>query len=382
MKVAFNGVSLLSPLTGIGRYAANLAQRIALSTDVDARFFYGTSWSSQLKLNTSPTTKSFLPWFRKHFPWSYEIRRWTQSTRFQIETSSSQFDLYHEPNNVPLPFDGPLVLTVHDLSWIRYPEMHPIERVRAMDKYFELGLRRATKVITDSQFVKLELMDVFGLSEDIIEPIGLGVDASFQPLLPASTNEVLSKLKLQHGKYLLAVGTLEPRKNLQVALEAFCALPKVVRQHHPLVLVGLTGWHYSPLEAQLQSLLASGEVRKLGYLRQDDLAIVTAGACALVYPSLYEGFGLPPLEAMACGVPVIASNVSSIPEVVGETGLLVNPMDVKSMSDAMLILINKKEFRDSLSVQALIRSQTFSWDRCAQKTVDVYRDAVSYDKAL
>ena len=377
IHLAFNGVSLLSPLTGIGQYTANLAQRIASSTDVDARFFYGAAWSSHVQLNTPPVIKRFLPWFRKRIPWSYEIRQWTQSHRFQAGTKSGQFSLYHEPNNVPLPFDGPLVLTVHDLSWIRFPDMHPIERVRAMDKYFESGLRRATRVLTDSQFVKHEIMDVFGLSADIIHSVGLGVDASFQPLSQAMTKQVLSKFNLQHGDYLLAVGTLEPRKNLQMALEAFLALPKVVRQRHPMVLVGMMGWHSSPLESQLAPLLASGEVRQLGYLTREDLAVVVAGACALVYPSIYEGFGLPPLEAMTCGVPVIASNVSSIPEVVGDTGMLVDPQDVSGLANAMTMILSAKEVRASLSVKALIRSQSFSWDQCASETIDVYRAAVA-----
>lgn len=377
IHLAFNGVSLLSPLTGIGQYTANLAQRIASSTDVDARFFYGAAWSSHVQLNTAPVIKRFLPWFRKHIPWSYEIRQWTQSHRFQAGTKSGQFSLYHEPNNVPLPFDGPLVLTVHDLSWIRFPEMHPIERVRAMDKYFESGLRRASRVLTDSQFVKQEIMDTFSLSADIIHPVGLGVEASFQPLSRSMNVQVLSKFNLQHGEYFLAVGTLEPRKNLRIALEAFLTLPKGVRQRYPMVLVGMMGWHSSPLESQLAPLLASGEVRQLGYLTREDLAIVVAGACALIYPSIYEGFGLPPLEAMTCGVPVIASNVSSIPEVVGDTGVLVDPQDVKGFADAMMMMLSAKEVRASLSAKALIRSQSFSWDQCASETIDVYRAAIA-----
>jgi glycosyltransferase involved in cell wall biosynthesis len=377
IHLAFNGVSLLSPLTGIGQYTANLAQRIASSPGVDVRFFYGAAWSSQVQLNTAPVIKRFLPWFRKHVPWSYEIRQWTQSQRFQAGTKAGQFGLYHEPNNVPLPFDGPLVLTVHDLSWIRFPEMHPIERVRAMDKYFESGLRRATRVLTDSHFVKQEIIDVFGLSADIVHPVGLGVEAGFQPMTQAMTLQVLSKFNLQHGEYLLAVGTLEPRKNLQIALEAFLTLPKTVRQRHPMVLVGMTGWHSTPLESQLAPMLASGEVRQLGYLTRENLAVVVAGACALVYPSIYEGFGLPPLEAMTCGVPVIASNVSSIPEVVGNTGVLVDPQDVMGLADAMTMMLSAKDIRTSLSKRALIRSQSFSWSRCADETIGIYKAAVA-----
>lgn len=377
IRLAFNGVSLLSPLTGIGQYTSHLATNLASSKHLEADFFYGAGWSKSVHLQAPPAIKNFLPWFRKHVPWSYEIRQWIQSHRFKATANSGRFDLYHEPNNVPLPFDGPLVLTVHDLSWIRYPQMHPVERVKAMDKYFESGLRRATRVLTDSNFVKNELLDVFGLRAETIHPIGLGVESNFKPRTQAETRRVLKDLDLLHGQYLLAVGTLEPRKNLQVALEAFLKLPKLLRQRYPLVLVGMKGWHTSPLEARLAPLLSSGEVRQLGYVTREDLALVMAGACALVYPSVYEGFGLPPLEAMACAVPVIASNVSSIPEVVGDTGILLDPDDVQGLADAMIKMLEAPDYRMSLSDRALQRSQLYSWDRCACETIDVYRAALA-----
>jgi alpha-1,3-rhamnosyl/mannosyltransferase len=376
IKLAFNGVALLSPLTGIGHYAAQLAQRLANSTEVRPHFFYGTHWSRQVKAQAAPAVQKLLPWIRNHIPRSYDIRQWVQTRRFRAATRSGAFDLYHEPNNVPLPFDGPLVLTVHDLSWIRYPHMHPAERVKAMDRYFESGLHRATRVITDSQFVKQELIDVFGLRPEKIHPVSLGAGPGFAPQSPDQTSRTLSRYQLQHGRYLLAVGTLEPRKNLQLALRAFMDLPRALRQHYPLVLVGMTGWHASPLQAQLAPLLAAGEVRQLGYLESDELATIMAAACALVYPSVYEGFGLPPLEAMACGVPVIASNVSSIPEVVGDTGILLDPQDAAGLTEAMTALITAPDIRASLSARALQRSQSFSWNLCASETRYIYQLAL------
>lgn len=376
IELAFNGVALLSPLTGIGHYATQLAQRLASTPELRPHFFYGTHWSRQVRTEAAPAIQKLLPWIRNHIPRSYDIRQWVQTRRFRAATRSGAFDLYHEPNNVPLPFDGPLVLTVHDLSWIRYPHMHPVERVRAMDRYFESGLRRATRVITDSQFVKQELIDVFGLRPEKIHPVALGADARFVPQSPDQTRNTLSRHQLQHGHYLLAVGTLEPRKNLQIALQAFMAMPRPLRQRYPLVLVGMLGWHASPLQAQLAPLLAAGEVRQLGYLASDELATVMAGACAQVYPSVYEGFGLPPLEAMACGVPVIASNVSSIPEVVGDTGILLDPRDVTGLTEAMTTLATAPDIRASLSARALQRSQRFSWGQCASETRHIYQLAL------
>jgi glycosyltransferase involved in cell wall biosynthesis len=377
MKLAFNAVALLSPLTGVGRYAQEIASQLSTMPEVEPQFFYGTHWRDSLEIQVPARVQQAMPLIRAHLPWSYEIRRWVQMTAFKRGIKNKNFQLYHEPNHLLLPFDGPSVLSVHDLSWIRYPQMHPIERVRAMNKYFEPGLRRATRILTDSKFIKHEIIEVFGVRPEIIHPVGLGVEAIFSPRNALQTRSTLTELGLQHGQYLLAVGTLEPRKNLGVALRAFMALPAATRKRHPLVLVGMTGWHTSDLEQTLAPLIRAGEVRQLGYLPRKDLVNVIAGATALVYPSVYEGFGLPPLEAMACGVPVIASNVSSIPEVVGSTGILVNPQDETQLMQAMLTVTQAPEIRDALAAQALARSRTFSWTRCARETVDVYRAAVA-----
>jgi glycosyltransferase involved in cell wall biosynthesis len=183
----------------------------------------------------------------------------------------------------------------------------------------------------------------------------------------------LSSHGLLHGQYLLAVGTLEPRKNLQVALQAFMQLPAALRQRYPLVIVGMKGWHTSALQEQLAPLVRAGEVRQLGYLSRDDLATIIAGALTLIYPSIYEGFGLPPLEAMACGVPVITSKVSSLPEVVGNTGLLIDPHDAEALAQAIQTLVLDADLRRDLSLKALARSREFTWDRCMAQTVDAYR---------
>ena len=376
IKLAFNGVSLLQPLTGVGNYTDQLARRISTDDVLQPHFFYGTHWSRKVIAQAAPSVQKLLPWIRKNIPRSYDIRQWVQSRRFHAGTARGGFDLYHEPNNIPLPFDGPLVLTVHDLSWIRYPHMHPAERVQAMEQRFEGGLRRATRVITDSQFVKQELIDVFGIAPEKIHPVALGADERFAPKTPEQTQQTLCQHQLQHGSYFLAVGTLEPRKNLQLALNAFMAMPRLLRERYPLVLVGMTGWHASPLQAQLAPLLAAGEVKQLGYLAPDELANIMAAACALIYPSIYEGFGLPPLEAMACGVPVIASNVSSIPEVVGDTGILLDPQDTAGLTEAMTTLASAPEVRANLSVRAYQRSQNFSWDQCANQTRHIYQLAL------
>lgn len=377
MRVAFNTTSLLSPLTGIGQYSRHLALGLADHPDVEPEFFYGALWSGEVRSAPSVAVARALPWLRSHIPGSYALRRVVQNLRFSAHAKPSRFDLYHEPNILPLPFDGPTVITVHDLSWIRHPKAHPVERVRAMDKYFEPGLRRAALVLTDSEFVKQELMDVFQVAPQRIKTVALGVERLFHPRSAAETLAVLSPHGLTHGQYLLAVGTLEPRKNLQLVLHAFMQLPQGTRRNFPLVLVGMKGWNTSALELQMAPLVQAGEIRQLGYLPREDVASLIAGATTLIYPSIYEGFGLPPLEAMACGVPVIASNTSSIPEVVGETGLLVDPQDVEGLQQAIDRLTSAPEVRAALGRKALARSAMFTWENCTRQTVAAYRQVLN-----
>lgn len=377
LRVALNTTSLLSPRTGIGRYTFELAQRLSTAPGVDASFFYGAFWSKEVNSQASPAVAGLLPAVRRYLPYSYELRHWVQRHRFQGQARGHRFDVYHEPNNVPLPFDGPLVLTVHDLSWIRYPSMHPAERVRAMNHNFEPGLRRAARIITDSQFVKDELVAQFGVRPEIIHPIALGASAVFRPHAAGETSAVLQSHGLEHGRYILALGTLEPRKNLRVAIEAYSCLPARLQEQYTLVMVGMTGWLSEPLERLISPLRAKGLIRQLGFLPDDELPVVVAGAACMVYPSVYEGFGLPPLEAMSCGVPVIASHAASLPEVVGEAGILLDPQDTVAFKQAMEQMLDAPEARLEKAAQGLQRSRAFSWDRCWNQTLDVYRMATA-----
>ena len=377
MQLAFNATALLSPLTGIGQYSHQLAAGLLQQENLDIDFFYGAFWDKSLRCTSSGTLAAALPWLRRHVPYSYELRRWLQNSRFTQGTKRKKFDLYHEPNILALDFEGPTVITVHDLSWIRHPQAHPAERVRAMNRYFEPGLRRADAVITDSVFVKQELMEVFGIATERITAIPLGVEALFKPLLPSQTLSVLNRHQLLHGSYFLAVGTLEPRKNLSLVLKAYARLPEAVRHQRPLVIVGMKGWHTSALEEQIAPMLRTGQVRQLGYVDRTDLAVLLAGALTLVYPSLYEGFGLPPLEAMACGTPVICANASSLPEVLGTTGVLIDPNDDQALATAMLHMAEDVQWRSGMAGRAVERAATLSWSHCVQKTLDVYKSVLT-----
>lgn len=373
MKIILNATSLLSPLTGIGQYTYHLSKGLKKIQDVDLDMFYANGWSTEVRDRPIKQIRNIKLLLKKFIPKTYEISRIIQQSYFNERSFDKVKAIYHEPNFLAFKYKGPLVLTVHDLSWIRYPEMHPIDRVRNMNKHFQMSLDNASMIITDSAAIKHEIVETFGVDQARITSVPLGVEGLFHPRDSQATMSVLKQYELSHQKYILAVGTLEPRKNLSSVLLAYMQLPTDIRKHFPLVLVGMTGWRTSALEKQMAPLVASGEIRQLGYLSRDDLAVVIAGALTLVYPSIYEGFGLPPLEAMTCGVPVIASNVSSLPEVVGDSGLLVNPHDIDSIAAAMKTMVNAPEIRAVSAQKALAKSAEFSWDHCVAQTMDVYR---------
>lgn len=385
MKIALGATSLLSPLTGIGQYVQHLADGLYRSPDIEPWFFYGSKFSTDNPAaSAAGLTETYKTrrWklrakVRNWVPNAYGIHLMLKQQTFSRVARRERFDVYHEPNYLALHFDGPTVITAHDISWIRYPETHPAERVRAMNRYFEPALRRATLLLTDSQFVGRELVEVFGVDPAIVRPVQLGAEGLFRPMTAEETQPVLQPLDLQHGRYLLSVGTLEPRKNMHTTIAAYGRLPEAVRAQHPLVIAGMKGWRTSALEQLLDPLVQSGQVRMLGYLTREDLATVTAGASTMVYPSIYEGFGLPPLEAMACGVPPITSDRSSLPEVVGDTGIMVDAHDIEGLTEAMQRMLDDTELRSRLSEAALRRARTFSWERCVAETVQVYRDAAA-----
>lgn len=372
MKIAFNATSLLAPLTGIGQYSRQLALGLTQRPDLEPTFFYGSHWSPQLWSEPLPGAGKILPWLRSNLPFAYDLRRIVQSNRFCSSATTDRFDLYHEPNILPLPFEGPTVITVHDLSWIRYPESHPKERVAAMNRHFETGLLRASLILTDSAFVKNELIDLFQVKEEKICVAPLGVEPLFCPRSIQETGDTLARWKLKHGCYFLAVGTMEPRKNLQTALDAYARLPTSIRQHFPMVLSGMSGWNSSKLEGRIRNMAKDGTLINVGYVSRTDLAVLLAGATSLVFPSIYEGFGLPLLEAMACGVPVISSNAASMPEVVGETGVLLDPYDADGMTMAMERFASSPEECRHLGRLGLERSRLFTWDACVSATVQAY----------
>lgn len=267
----------------------------------------------------------------------------------------------------------PVVATIMDLIPFLYP--HWVSSgLRGFKNYaFKKLIYSANHIITISKWSKKDLINVMGIDENKISVIPLGVNnAYFDRIEPKFCHTILQKYSLTPG-FFLFIGTLQPRKNLHQLMDAHALLPVYLQQKHPLVIVGKMGWGVDNLIEKIKKMENIGTGKWLQHLPQQEVQALLQSALALVFVSLYEGFGLPVLEAFASQCPVIASNATSIPEVAGEAALLVNPADLYSIVHAMKNLINEPKVREDLVVKGLKQAKLFTWKQCARKTIDIYK---------
>ena len=376
LRIAFNGSALLSPLTGVGQYAKSLAEGLVATDELELEFFYAAAWSKEIRTQPLKNISRAKELIKKFVPHPYRVSRTLQGWRFGMGIRKFRPQLYHEPNFLPFSFDGPTVVTAHDLSWIRYPETHPTERVKVMNQLFPVAVKRADHVLTDASYIRQEIIDEFGVAPERVTAIPLGARHVFHPRTELECRPILEPYGLRYRGYVLCVGTLEPRKNLELAIRAYAEMPEFFRKRRPLVIVGMKGWLTSDLDSLVQQRTASGEIRLLGFTSDESLAVLNAGALVLVYPSLYEGFGLPPLEAMASGTPVIVSDRSTLPEVVGAAGVMIDAADQDGLRTALLRFDEDPEFWRTRAEASLGQAAKFSWRRCAHETLGVYRKVI------
>lgn len=382
MNILLNGISLLSPLTGIGQYVSHLVRALAEIPEVEIRCFYGLRCRAGASMPSVRAMRSIQGSYRlaRHLlPKPRTLKRWMESAGFLYHASRQPHScVYHEPNFLLHPYRGPTVVTIADLSCFDHPETHPAERVRLIEKKLPETLARADRIIVISADARDRLRQRFGVPTEQIGVTHLAADHRFHPRSPEVLREFLAPFGLIPGRYVLAVGTLEPRKNLPTLFAAYSKLPKNLRQCFPLVVAGMTGWHTQTLHTAAELLRKRGELLMLGYVTDDRIHALFAGAAVFVYPSRYEGFGLPPLEAMASGVPVIASNCTSLPEVVGDAGILLDPDNIDSFHRHLQQLLEDTHYAAQLSARGLAKAATFSWARCAQETHSVYEAALQH----
>lgn len=365
---------------GLSRYAQQLARHLRTNhaDAIDLTLFYNAHSGHTLPpaLQHPPIQTLALG----QYQWRLSVLA-SQLARYPYyEERLPAGDLYHATEHLLPYLHRPTVLTVHDLIFERYPQHHKLTNRLFLAVGMRLFVRRATAIIAVSQQTKTDLIELYQTPTEKIHVIYQGIDSSFAPATASEIARIRDCYAPRgaDGKprpYLLMLGTLEPRKNHLTAMKALARL-KATGAPHALLIAGGEGWLFAPIRQQVEALGLQNDVYFPGYIPAADLAALYGGATCVLQPSLYEGFGFPVLEAMACGVPVVCSNVSSLPEAAGDAALLVEPLDDEALAAAVQRLITENDLALAMQAKGIAHAAQFRWERCAAETVGIYRQVV------
>jgi glycosyltransferase involved in cell wall biosynthesis len=351
---------------GINWYIFHLLASLSTIADFDYTVFLSDRTASQ--------HLSRMSFCQSRWPTHRPIARiaWEQLVQ-PFALRHERIDLLHA-----LAFAGPLaisipwVVTVYDLSFIRYPQSFNAANRTFLAWAVGNSVRRADRIIAISESTRRDLISIFGAHPDRVTVIYCGTDPAFAAA--HSTAEVEAYRTRRHlpDRFILHVGTIEPRKNIARLIRAFGRAKRAARLPHKLVLIGARGWKYTDVDQAIEQEKLEDDVIFGDYVPQDELPLCYRAADLFVYPSLYEGFGMPPLDAMAGGTPVVTSNAASLPEVVGDAALQVLPDDEAALADAITRALTDPALREQMIVRGFIQAARFSWARAAQETAGVY----------
>lgn len=372
-KILVDGISLLSSLTGIGRYTYEISKNIEKSEYTDMSYYYGyfsknlihPSDKKDLKILKSLVTKNLL------------LKKIIRKILIIIgRLFSKTYDLYWQPNFIPnLNIKAKKTITsVHDFSFILHKDYHPKERIEYFEKFFFENIKKSDEIITGSMFSKKEILERLNFPEDKIHVIYHGINHN----LFKRYNNLDLNFELPN-KFIFSVGSIEPRKNLMGLLKAYNLLNEQIKEEYKLVLAGFQGWENDEIMDYINK--NKKYIHYLGFISDIELAKVYNLASCFIFPSFYEGFGIPPLEAMACGTPVICSNTSSLPEVGGEAVLYCNPFDIDDIKNKIELLLKDKDLQNDLIKKGLKRAQLFSWEKSAREHLEIFKKVLSIENS-
>ena len=300
-----------------------------------------------------------------------------------LQLRTARIDLLHAMAFAgPLALSTPWVVTVYDVSFLLFPGSFNRTNRMYLTWAVRNALQRADRVIAISESTRRDLLRLFSVSPDKVKVVYCGRDAGFSPPTDRAAVERVRARRHLPERMILFVGTLEPRKNVPRLVRAFARAKREAHLAHRLVLVGARGWRYGEVDQAIAEEGIAGDVILAGYIPQDELPAWYQAADLFVYPSLYEGFGLPPLAAMACGTPVVASNASALPEVIGDAGLLVSPTDTNALTEAIIRGVTDSAWRQETSARGLKQAALFSWNRAARETTDIYRTVLGRNRVM
>ena len=371
VRIGVDARSLSEPITGIGRYTLSLLELMVLDKSHEWMLY---SHRPLLHGNWSQSNIVVRVW---NLPkWARVLRMlWAQSI-LPFWAKQDDIDLFWSPaHRLPRYLSKSIasVVTIHDLVWRHAPEtMRPFSRFLDA-RFMPEAISLADQVIAVSKATKDDLIFEVPEAKDKVNVVYEANSLDFGS--PSKFDKV-------DGESILFVGTLEPRKNLRRLLEAYSLLSDSIRDKHSLIIVGGKGWGNEDINAIIEQLNVKKFVKVLGYLSNKELVVAYSQAYLFVMPSLYEGFGLPVLEAMSLGIPVVTSNTSSLPEIVGSTAILVNPKSVSSIKNGIEEVLMDITLRQKLSKASLERSKLFSWDKASKETIEVFEQALSNSSKL
>ena len=362
--IAIDYTPALTQGGGIGRYTRELIGALArLDDQTDYRLFA----AGQAGDPPAPPGPNF-SWKQARLNSEWLARVWHRARLpLPIEWWTGPIDVLHAPDFTlpPTHKDTRTLLTVHDLSFVRAPETAAPSLRAYLNRVVPRSVRRADHVLADSEATRQDLIALYGTAPDKISVLYSGVDARFAPVEDSAVlRAVRTRYGIGEGAFLFSVGTVQPRKNYGRLAEA------LHRLDHPdltLVIAGGKGWLDDALYRQIDALGLGDRVKFIGFANDEDLPALYSAAAAFVYPALYEGFGLPPLEAMACGAPVVTSNVSSLPEVAGEAALLIDPLDVDALAQALERVLTDDTLRREMIREGRAQAAHFTWKTAAQQ---------------
>lgn len=374
MKVLFDADAVHYPLTGIGRYIQELSQHLLSHTDIEEIYFYQRlNLAKTLKITHGVTATLKNHERIKNSGLARLVYQALSSQYLRLKLKKIKPTLYHAPNFIIKKLSLPSVATIHDFSFRHHPEYQLPARVAYLNKYLPKTVQHATHLITDSDFVKNELIQFYPAAADKVTAIPLGVDRRFQPQTKEKVSACLKQYGLRYRGFVLSVSTIEPRKNIANLIKAYASLRDELKREYPLVLVGHPGWMNDHVHDEIATLQRNNTLYYLDYVPEKSLLSIYASARCFVYPSFYEGFGLPVLEAMASGTPVVASHASSLAEVSGAAALLVDPYQIAEIAAGIELLCTSDLEWQRYKALGERHAATYSWESCALKTYDVYR---------
>ncbi len=380
MKILVNAIPLVGLLTGISRYVRQLYHELEQIPNIDVFYFDGIRVHRRMPDQAVPEEwiRSTASIWKLPDPIVFSLRSvfWLKyEWLLRRVCRAGSYDLYHETGFLPAALrDVPTVYSVYDLSLSKFRHAHPRERVWFHDFFFPRRIAYATHILTISDFIRQEASLALHIPASRISAVHLAPSSDFYPRQADRIQRVRERFEIPES-YLLFVGSLEPRKNLALLMQA---LPRC-HARIPLVLAGWEGWGDKDWLRSVSGFAPEKRIILTGYVDDETLACLYSGATAFIYPSLYEGFGLPILEAMACGCPVICSNVASMPEVAGDAAIQMDPSRIDELATAIDLLTGNKDIRRSLIGKGLARAAGFTWKRTADKTLEVFQKVLSGD---